>query len=67
MLADLALRDLKPKTKIYRASDRDGVYVTVSPSGTLTFCYDYRLNGCRETLTIGRCVSVFHWFLPVKS
>jgi len=30
------------------------VYVTVSPVGTVTFRYDYRLNGRRETLTIGR-------------
>jgi hypothetical protein len=28
--------------------------VTVSPTGTVTFRYDYRLNGRRETLTIGR-------------
>uniref|UniRef100_A0A1I8AFC5 Core-binding (CB) domain-containing protein n=1 Tax=Steinernema glaseri TaxID=37863 RepID=A0A1I8AFC5_9BILA len=54
MLTDTALRNLKPKSKIYKASDRDGVYVTVSSSGTVTFRYDYRLNGRRETLTIGR-------------
>ena len=54
MLTDTALRNLKPKSKIYKASDRDGMYVTVSPSGTVTFRYDYRLNGRRETLTIGR-------------
>ncbi len=34
MLTDAALRNLKPKSKIYKASDRDGMYVTVSPSGT---------------------------------
>ncbi|BCQ53264.1 hypothetical protein BLKGLAD_23260 [Burkholderia gladioli pv. gladioli] len=54
MLTDTALRNLKPKSKIYKASDRDGMYVTVSPSGTVTFRYDYRLNGRRETLTLGR-------------
>ena len=54
MLTDAALRNLKPKSKIYKASDRDGMYVTVSPSGTVTFRYDYRLNGRRETLTLGR-------------
>ncbi|MBF8179483.1 tyrosine-type recombinase/integrase [Herminiimonas contaminans] len=54
MLTDAALRNLKPKSKIYKASDRDGMYVTVSPSGTVTFRYDYRLNGRRETLTFGR-------------
>jgi len=54
MLTDTALRNLKPKAKPYKASDRDGMYVTVSSTGTVTFRYDYRLNGRRETLTIGR-------------
>lgn len=54
MLTDTALRNLKPKPKTYKAFDRDGMYVTVSPVGTVTFRYDYRLNGRRETLTIGR-------------
>lgn len=30
MLTDTALRNLKPKSKTYKASDRDGMYVTVS-------------------------------------
>ena len=54
MLTDIALRNLKPKSKLYKVSDRDGMYVTVSPAGTITFRYDYRLNGRRETLTIGQ-------------
>ena len=54
MLSDTALRNLKPKSLIYKVSDRDGMYVTVSPAGTITFRYDYRLHGRRETLTIGR-------------
>jgi len=36
-----------------QTSDCDGMYVTVSPTDTVTFRYDYRLNGCRETRTIG--------------
>jgi len=54
MLTDTALRNLKPKSLTYKVSDRIGMYVTVSPAGTVTFRYDYRLNGRRETLTIGR-------------
>lgn len=54
MLTDTALRNLKPKSLTYKAYDRDGMYVTVSPAGTIAFRYDYRLNGRRETLTIGR-------------
>ncbi|MCY1216887.1 Arm DNA-binding domain protein [compost metagenome] len=54
MLTDTALRNLKPKSLTYKASDRDGMYVTVSHTGTVTFRYDYCRNGRRETLTIGR-------------
>ncbi|GAB7536396.1 hypothetical protein BGC_26140 [Burkholderia sp. 3C] len=54
MLTDAALRNLKPKSKTYQASERDAMSVTVSPSGTVTFRYDYRFNGRRETLTLGR-------------
>lgn len=65
MLTDAALRNLKPKSKIYKASDRDEMYVTVSPSGTVTFRYDYRFNGRRETPTLGRYgsdgISLWPW------
>ncbi len=54
MLTDTALRNLKPKDAPYKVTDRDGMYVTVSPKGTITFRYDYRHNSRRETLTIGR-------------
>jgi hypothetical protein len=33
MLTDTALRDLKPKSKIDQASDRDRMYVTAPPGG----------------------------------
>lgn len=54
MLTDTALRNLKPKAKPYKVAHRDGVYVVVSTSGTITFRLDYRLNGRRETVTLGR-------------
>jgi integrase len=54
MLTDLALKHMKPKDKFYKVADRDGMYAAVAPSGQITFRYDYRLNGRRETLTIGR-------------
>lgn len=34
MLTDTALRNLKPKSKIYKVFDRDGMYVAVSTAGT---------------------------------
>jgi integrase len=54
MLSDTSLRNLKPQARPYKVTDRDGMYVTVSPRGAITFRFDYRLNGRRETLTIGR-------------
>src|ERR1700710_2312153 len=54
MLTDAAIKALKPQKKLYKISDRDGMYVVVQPSGAIVFRYDYRLNGRRETLTLGR-------------
>ena len=54
MLSDGTLRGLKPGVTTYKVADRDGMYVTVSPKATITFRLDYRLNGRRETLTVGR-------------
>src|SRR5258708_36261799 len=54
MLTDAALKHLKPKEKIYKVTDRDGMYVLVKPSGTLSFRLDYRVNGRRETVTFGK-------------
>ena len=54
MLSDGMLRGLKPEAATFKVTDRDGMYVTVSPKGTITFRLDYRLNGRRETLTVGR-------------
>jgi hypothetical protein len=54
MLTDTALKHLKPKEKNYKVTDRDGMYVLVRPSGTLTFQLDYRMNGRRETVRLGK-------------
>ena len=54
MLTDAAIKALKPRDKLYKIVDRDGMYVVVQPSGAIVFRLDYRLNGRRETLTLGR-------------
>ena len=54
MLTDAALKALKPKEKLYKITDRDGMYVLVTPNGTLSFRLDYRLNGRRETVVFGK-------------
>lgn len=45
MLTDIAIKSLKSKDKPYKVADRDGLYVSVAPTGTKTFRYDYRVNG----------------------
>ena len=54
MLTDRELGALEPKEKMFKVTDRDGMYVAVLPTGTKAFRYDYRINGRRETLAIGR-------------
>ncbi|EJV8842292.1 tyrosine-type recombinase/integrase [Escherichia coli] len=54
MLTDTKLKNLKSQDKLYKVSDRDGLYVAVLTSGTVSFRYDYRINGRRETLVIGQ-------------
>ena len=54
MLTKAALKYLKSKAKDYKVADRDGMYVLVKSSGALTFRYDYRMNGRRETVTLGQ-------------
>lgn len=54
MLTNTKLKNLKPQDKLYKVSDRDGLYVAVLTSGTVSFRYDYRINGRRETLVIGQ-------------
>lgn len=58
-LSESELRALAGREKAYKVSDGLGMYVMVSPTGTKTFRYDYRMpdldgNVKRETLTIGR-------------
>lgn len=54
MLTDTALKWLKPKAKPYKVSDRDGMYAHVSGKGSISFRLDYRLNGRRETVVLGK-------------
>lgn len=54
MLTDTMLRNLKAKEKGYKVADRDGLYVYVLTSGTISFRYNYSINGRQETLVLGR-------------
>lgn len=54
MLTDTRLRTLKPQDKLYKVNDRDGLYVAVTPAGSISFRYNYSINGRQETVTFGR-------------
>ena len=54
MLTDVAIKALKSKEKDYKVADRDGMYVHVTTKGALSFRMDYRLNGRRETIYLGK-------------
>lgn len=45
MLTDTKLRNLKPKEKLYKVNDRDGLYVAVTAAGSISFRYNYSING----------------------
>ena len=67
MLTDAGLKHLKPKEKAYKVSDRDGMYVRVGTNGTISFRLDYRLNGRRETVTIGKYGLIPAWTISPPS
>lgn len=55
MLTDAALRRLKSevRTKQQVISDRDGLYISVSPKGKITFFMRYRIGGKPDRMSIG--------------
>lgn len=54
MLTDTKLHKLKPKEKRYKVNDRDGLYVAVTTVGSISFRYNYSVNGRQASSTFGR-------------
>ena len=54
MLTDTKLHNLKPQDKLFKVNDGDGLYVAVTKAGSISFRYNYSINGRQETLTFGR-------------
>ncbi|WP_294826330.1 tyrosine-type recombinase/integrase [uncultured Gilliamella sp.] len=54
MLTIKAIDSAKPKDTPYKLPDFEGLYLYIMPSGTKSWRYDYRFNGKRKTLTIGK-------------
>jgi integrase len=53
-LTDTALRNAKPRDSAYKLSDRDGLYLLVSTSGSKLWRFDYRFLSKRKTLALGQ-------------
>ena len=51
-LTDKTLKAAKPRDKTYKLADGQGLYVSVLPTGSMVFRYDFRL-GKSATLTLG--------------
>lgn len=53
MLTDAKLRNLKPKSKLYRVADGGGLNIEVQPTGARYWRYRYRFAGKQRMLSLG--------------
>lgn len=53
-LTPTRLNNAKPKEKAYKLADGGGLFVMIQPGGSKTWAYQYRLDGKRREVTIGR-------------
>ena len=52
-LSDPTIRTAKPKDKLYRLTDANGLCLEVAPSGSKLWRYCYRFNGSAKMLALG--------------
>ncbi len=52
-LSDAAIRNAKPREKVYKLGDNGGLYLQIAPSGSKLWRFKYRLNGKEGKLSIG--------------
>lgn len=52
-LTDLKIRSLKPKDKLYKVADGQGLYIAVTPTGSKYWRYKYRYLGTEKLLALG--------------
>lgn len=58
MLSDTAIRNAKPDVKPYKMADEKGLYLLIQPIGSKLWRFDYRFDGKRKTLSIGKYPNV---------
>lgn len=54
MLKDVVIKNAKPKDKQYKIYDDTNLYLRISPKGTKTFVFRYRIKGKDKTINIGK-------------
>ena len=54
MLTDKEIQNAKPRAKLYRLADGDGVYLEVSPAGGKLWRLRYRFGGKEKMLALGK-------------
>lgn len=52
-LSDSSIRTAKPKAKLYRLADANGLCLEITPSGSKLWRYRYRFNGKAKMLALG--------------
>jgi integrase len=52
-LSDTTIRTSKPKDKLYRLTDANGLCLEVTPTGSKLWRYRYRFNGSAKMLALG--------------
>ncbi|RYD85930.1 MAG: DUF4102 domain-containing protein [Verrucomicrobiaceae bacterium] len=53
MLTDAKLRAFKPASRSYKASDGEGLFVLIKPTGSKLWRLSYRFHGKQKTLALG--------------
>ncbi len=53
MLTDMQCRTAKPRERLYRLNDRDGLYLEVKPNGVKAFRYRFKLGGKESMMALG--------------
>ncbi len=53
MLTDIHCRSAKPRERLYRLNDRDGLYLEVKPNGVKAFRFRFKLGGKESMMALG--------------
>jgi hypothetical protein len=58
MLTDTKLRSLKPRAKLYRVADANGLCIEVTPAGSMLWRYRFRHIGKASMVGLGEYPAV---------